>query len=646
MATRTGTVARAGAWTLVGISLVLVGLGIAVVVGDGRAPLATDEATSWAVAVGSGLLGAFVVTRHPGNRVGWLFVAIALLRAVGGLTTSWAVRAYTLGRPVPLAPLAAWTQLWTVPVVVPLAALILLLFPDDRASGPLRGPVRVFAGLGLVLLGIVVPALSWPLRGYDLAPDSPLPDSGLAHAGWVIWTAGLAGGVIALVLALAGLFLAAHRTTGDTRRQILWFGYGAGVAAVVNLVADLAGLLWLRPLGPVALLTGAAIAIFRHRLYDIDRLVNRTLVYGLLTAAALAAYAALAIVAGRIVGGRSTVVAALAAFVVALALRPARDALQNLVDRIFARRTYSAVSVVRALGREVGRENVDPARVVATLRRALRDPALDVQFHVHGALVTGDGIPAEARAPHTEVALRGRPVAVLVHGPVDPGLLAAVTDAAAPVLEHARLQAELRVRLGEVRASRSRLVAAADAERRRIERDLHDGAQQRLIGLAVHIQATRRALPADPPADALLTRSVEELHRAVEDIRGLVHGILPPALASGGLGPALGELATPGEVRVELDLRSTVDPTAESTAWFVAAEGVTNARKHAPGALVTVRACTAGDLLVLTVSDAGPGGADPHGAGLRGLADRVEACGGEFTVDSADGTTLTARLPA
>jgi signal transduction histidine kinase len=674
MTTATGTFARVGAWTVVAGSLAMVGAGIAVVVGDGRAPLDTDEATSWAVSVGSGLLGGFVVTRHPAHRVGWLFLAIALLRAAGGLATSWSTRAYTLGIPTPAADVAAWTQLWTVPIVVPLAAIVLLLFPDGVAVGPFRWPVAGLSVAGVVLLGIAVPVVTWPLRGPVLAPDSPLPDDPLAHAGWAVWLAGTAAGLVAAVLALAALFLDARRGPSPRRQQILWFAYGAAVSLVVDLVADLAGLLWLRAFGPVALLAGAGLAIFRYRLYDIDRLINRTLVYGLLTAAALASYAAVAVMAGLLLGGQSTAVAAVAAFVVALALRPGRDAVQDLVDRVFARRAHSAGSRLRALAREVGRESVDPARVTAALRGALREPGLEVLFHVHDTrgLVTGDGVPAviPAGADHTAVGLRGRPVAVLVHGPVETDLLRAVTDAAAVVLEHARLQAELRVRLGEVRASRSRLVTAADDERRRIERDLHDGAQQRLVGLAVHIQATRRTITTTPPIDELLTRSVTELHHAVADIRALVHNILPPALATGGLAAALAELARPGEVGVDIDLGSSgLEPITESTAWFVAAEGVTNARKHAAGALITVHARVDDGLLVVTVCDAGPGGADPTGAGLRGLTDRVEACGGELTVLSrarttpgtttpgtttprtstpgttTPGTTLTARLP-
>jgi signal transduction histidine kinase len=217
------------------------------------------------------------------------------------------------------------------------------------------------------------------------------------------------------------------------------------------------------------------------------------------------------------------------------------------------------------------------------------------------------------------------------------------------VLEHARLQAELMVHLAEVRASRARLVAAADAERRRIERDLHDGAQQRLVGLAVHIQSARRRLAAPPPVDDLLTFTVTQLNAGVEDIRSLVNGIYPPALATSGLAAALSDLARPGVVDVHAALDGSPDPVIAATAWFVACEGIANAVKHAPGHRVRVSAVSdSAGVLSVSIADDGPGGADPAGAGLRSLRDRVEAHGGALTVVSpaAQGTRLTAVIPA
>jgi hypothetical protein len=203
----------------------------------------------------------------------------------------------------------------------------------------------------------------------------------------------------------------ARGSRGDLRQQLAWFAFGAGLAVVANLTALFTGLHLLRPLGVVTMLLGLGLAIFRYRLYDVDRLINRTLVYGLVTVAAFATYDALAVVLGSVVGGRSAVIATIGAFVVALVLRPLGDLSQRVVERTFDRRNYNAVRMLRALEARVGHENIEPGAVVAALRRALRDPTLDFLCHVRGAdsFVTPAGDPAMVPADTltTEVDLRG-----------------------------------------------------------------------------------------------------------------------------------------------------------------------------------------------------------------------------------------------
>jgi len=644
-------VQRVGAWLVYAVTLAAVAGGVVIAVQDGRATMG-DPQTTWVLAAGAGLLGAFLVTRHPGHRVGWLFLVTALTRGLAGLAELWSIHAYVV-RPgsLPFAAFATWVQAAFPLPAFAFAAATVALTPDDRPAGRRERVVLVLAAISLVVLGVAVPAMMWGFRGHDLRPDIPVPDDPVAHAGVALTGAGIAVAVAGVLLGVFGLVARARRSRGDLRQQILWFAYGASVAVALNLAAFLTGLGWLRLFGVVAVLLGIGLGIFRYRLYDVDRLINRTLVYGLVTLAALAVYGAFAVVGGAVVGGRSTVVAAVAAFVVALVLRPLRDLSQGLIDRTFDRRAHSAVRLLRALGERVGHDTVSPDTVVAALRRALRDPTLTVLFRVRatGRLVTAAGDPAPPLdGPVTEVAPRGEPVAVLRHAPVDPALLTAVTRASAVVLEHARLQAELLVHLAEVRASRARLVEAADAERRRVERDLHDGAQQRLVGLALHVQSTRRRLPAvDGSLDALLSFVVDQLDAGVADLRALVNGLHPPALETAGLGAALADLARPGAVEVDTVLDGRSAPLVEATAWFVACEGVANAVKHAPGHPVRVTARLDG-ALTLSVVDGGPGGADADGPGLRGLRDRVEATGGTLTVASppGGGTRLTAVLPA
>ena len=236
--------------------------------------------------------------------------------------------------------------------------------------------------------------------------------------------------------------------------------------------------------------------------------------------------------------------------------------------------------------------------------------------------------------------------------PYEAGLLDEVLTAAALPLEHAHLQAQLRVQLAAVEASRTRIVEAADAERRRIERNLHDGAQQRLVALAARLRSEQRRLGTalDPGMVPLLDLTVDELRDAVSDLRTLAQGLLPAALASEGLGPALRELVDrqPAAVRLLEVPEHRHRPALEATGWFVAAEGLANAVKHAPGAQITVSAQCLGGGLRIAVADDGPGGVTIEGgSGLRGLADRVDASGGRFTVTSppGGGTSLCAVLP-
>src|SRR6266581_2424690 len=297
----------------------------------------------------------------------------------------------------------------------------------------------------------------------------------------------------------------------------------------------------------------------------------------------------------RVITGRgSTVAAAVSAFVAALLLRPARVWVQDIVDRIYDRRAYNGVRLMRQLGQRVGRDVIDPDRVREALRTALHDRQLDVFYPVRGlavgSLVDGAGGPVDLAAEAAGRAVvpvrrAGHEIAVVVHGPIDETQLAAIMPAAATALEHARLQADLSVQVAALRASRGRIVAAGDAERRRIERDLHDGAQQRLVGLAVHIQSARRGAKHPSDADELLTFTVAQLQAGVAEIRALVHGILPPSLVSGGLPTALAEL---GDVTVICDMTSRPHPDIEAAAWFMACEGVANARKHAPGSPIEI----------------------------------------------------------
>jgi signal transduction histidine kinase len=250
----------------------------------------------------------------------------------------------------------------------------------------------------------------------------------------------------------------------------------------------------------------------------------------------------------------------------------------------------------------------------------------------------------------TEITHRDRRVGALIHGPAlrdEAEVLQAVASAAALALENGRLEAELRARLEALRASRARIVTAGDEERRRLGRDLHDGAQQRLVSILLGLQLAheRPALSAE-----LVARALDDARAAVEELRELAAGIHPAILSQRGLDAGLESLATRASVPVELDtdLEERMPAPVESAAYFMVAEALTNVAKYAQASHARVGAHREDGELVVEVRDDGIGGADAtRGSGLRGLEDRVGALGGSIEVESppGGGTVLRARIP-
>jgi signal transduction histidine kinase len=254
----------------------------------------------------------------------------------------------------------------------------------------------------------------------------------------------------------------------------------------------------------------------------------------------------------------------------------------------------------------------------------------------------------------TPVEHDGRPVAMLVHDPSvaeERERVRAVGGAAALALENERLEAELRAHVQELRASRVRIVESADAARRRIERDLHDGAQQQLVALALTLRTARSRLERDPAAAAeLLDAAAADLDAAMRELRELARGIHPAVLTDRGLGPALDALAQrmPLPVEIAAAPAGRLPDPVEAAAYFVVAEAITNVARYAGATHARVAVTRDGDRVVVEVADDGVGGADPAaGSGLRGLADRVAALDGRLEVESppGGGTTVRAVIP-
>jgi signal transduction histidine kinase len=292
------------------------------------------------------------------------------------------------------------------------------------------------------------------------------------------------------------------------------------------------------------------------------------------------------------------------------------------------------------------------------LSHALGDPSLEIGYWLpdRAEFVDAEGHPLRLPAPGsgrsvTIVEREGQPVAVLVHDPAvleDPGLLEAVTSAAQLAAANARLQAEVRARVEELAASRRRILAARDEERRRLERRLHDGAEARLEEVAATLRRGQRSASGEGTREQI-AHAEDQLTRTLEELRRLGHGLHPRVLAEHGLESALAALAKDLPLPFEINVASTQLPQQVAVAaYFVCAEALANVAKHAAAAHVAV-AVTVGDGRVrVEIADDGVGGADPlRGSGLRGLADRVETLGGTLRVESVPGrgTRLAAEIP-
>jgi signal transduction histidine kinase len=291
------------------------------------------------------------------------------------------------------------------------------------------------------------------------------------------------------------------------------------------------------------------------------------------------------------------------------------------------------------------------------LADALGDPTLRLAFWLpeQERYVDAAGAPMVVGSDQmvTEIERDGRRVAAIVH---DRALaehtetVQAAGAATALLLENQRLDAELRAHIVELRASRTRIVEAADTERRRIERNLHDGAQSRLVALALNMRLGRAAVDDESPAAALIDASIDEVRQSLEELRELARGIHPPVLSQRGLEPALRVLAARAPLPVEFvgGLGDRLPKAVETAAYFVVSEALTNVAKYARAEHATVRIQREDGRLLLEISDDGVGGARPDaGSGLRGLADRVAALDGELDITSpaGEGTRLRVRLP-
>jgi signal transduction histidine kinase len=564
----------------------------------------------------------------------------------------------------------AWLSDWLWVIPVAMLAFVFLLFPDGRLRSPRWRPAAWFTGgaCALAAADLLVDAARFWAHPFSPAESVKTP---VVTAAYVLIAAALAVGVAAVVVRFA-------RSAGEERLQLKWFAAAAVLVAVTliaGLVTNTPAAYVLSNLAFLCLWVAIGIAVLKYRLYDIDLVISKAVVYGSLAVFITAVYAGLVVGVGALVGNtRNPLLAALAAAVVAVAFQPVRQRAGKLANRVVYGRRASPYQVLSQFAQRIGvaysAEEVLPQmaqivaagtgaeRVVVWLRVGgeLRPEAFSGGSADAGPLrVDGQELPplpdADLSVPVMHQGQLLGAIAIRMSKdellrPAGAQLVADVASQAGLVLSNAGL-------IEDLRASRQRLVTAQDEARRRLERNLHDGAQQDLVALGIKLNLAEITVAEDPGrAGQVFGELKADTTGALENLRDLARGIYPPVLADLGLAAALNAQAgkSPLPVTVDADGIGRFPQDAEAAVYFCCLEALQNTAKYAHATQARIVLRTQSGTLCFTVSDDGTGYDARHtsmGSGLRNMADRLAALGGRLEIRSApgQGTTITGHLP-
>ena len=685
------TVRLARAWWLLtmGLLVLTVVLGI---LSSGEEPADWFSTAVLIGMTGFATVGALVASRHPRNPIGWLFSAIAFGVVLVGFRETYVVYAlFTSPGSLPGATVVAWLGGWIPLLAITSIPFVFLLFPDGSPPSRRWRPVGwiALASMSLLVLGnIVVPG---PLGGFNLERihiANPTGIQGLSGVANGMLTAGALGVVVAGVASVIALVLRFRRARGEERQQLRWLAYVAAATAAVPLIGiasvfagvDLGNLVF--PSFFLLILIGipvaSGIAILKYRVLDLDIVIKKTVVFGAVVVLVTAVYLAVVVVVGPSVGGEGSGVASLAAtIIVVLAFQPVSRWARRLADRLVYGERATPYEVLSGLSDRLGAsystEDVLPRlvqilaagtgatqagvwlRVGPDLRRAASWPSGSDGTAINVRL-SGDDLPEFPGMDHAFAVrhqgelLGALTVAVPPSDPLTPSQEKLLRDLAAQaglVLRNVRLVEDLR-------ASRQRIVAAQDERAKALERNIHDGAQQQLVALAVKVRLMESVIRTDPEKALAMAREVgADAGDALENLRDLARGIYPPLLADKGLVAALEgqarKAAIPTEVLVENVGRYPQE--VEAAVYFCSLEALQNVAKYAHASRASIKLTQINGSLTFEVADDGDG-FDPtttgYGTGLQGMADRLDAIGGTLTVRSEPGygTSVTGRAPA
>ena len=642
--------------------LVIILFAMAIVLGvlDHRVPNVLPGLSPVAFAV----VGAVILGQRPDNRIGWLLCAGAVPLAILNTGTEYAYRS------VAIKPLPATTTVEVVINLMPLLGIGILvpllpqLFPTGAPISP-RWRWPVWAAWGFIVTGVVGNAVS-------VEKIQDLPD--VTNPIGVPAAAGIAGGlllfglgclVVSLVAAVASLVVRWRRAVGDQRQQIKWFLAGIVPVFIPIALHDaypiVAGFFIALLLTLIPITIG--IAVLRYHLYDLDIVLNRVLVYTVLSAITAAVYLAVVVTAEVVAGWGRGIGVQIAATVIAAALfQPLRQRVQSGVDRMFFGDRSRPYEALTRLGVQLEHATVpeDMLRgVVATVAEALRVPYAAIEFLIGEDIVVAAEHGRMTSAPtRFAMAYQGETIGYLAvsrrgptedFGVADRRLLADLARQAGVAAHASRVTTALQ-------QARLALITAREEERRRLRRDLHDGLGPTLAGVTLGLHAAQSTVATDPDRTVTLLATLEtQVEDAVGDVRRLVYGLRPPALDEFGLCRALQQHA----VRIERDTQLSVTVEApdsglgdlpaavEVAAYRIATEAITNVSRHAGARTCRVR-LNRDSALLLVVTDDGIGLAagTPAGVGLTAMRERAAELGGLLSISSSGvGTTVSARLP-
>jgi signal transduction histidine kinase len=615
-------------------------------------------------------VGVVLASRRPANPIGWLFLAASTALGLGGFLSAYGQHAL-IAAPgsLPAGRAAMWLSNWVW--VIPFAALsfLFLLFPSGELRSARWRPVAWFVGGSFAFVGIVA------LVSATLGWSHPFSQQGSSLTGpiVIIMLAALLTSVVAVIVRFA-------RSSGEERLQLKWFVASATVVVVgqvgAMLLSGSAVLSVLSNLAFLSLWVSIGIAVLKYRLYEIDIVISRAVLYGSLAVFITAVYVGLVAGVGTLVGNRrSALLSALAAAIVAVAFQPLRHRAGRLANRVVYGRRATPYEVLSDFSRRVGgayaSEDVlsQMARIVAAGTGA---EEVVIWLRVGGELqaaASSSGQNADPAALYVEgdamPAMPGADISVpVVH---QGGLLGAISirmpraEPLRPAGEH--LVTDLASQAGlvlanaglieDLRSSRQRLVTAQDEARRRLERNIHDGAQQDLVALTIKLGLAEVTLDEDTAETRQILQQLRaDAAGALENIRNLARGIYPPLLADMGLVAALSAQAGkfPFPVTVQADGIGRSSQDAEAAVYFCCLEALQNTSKYANATQACVTLQAQNGSLRFISSDDGAGYDSRHtpmGSGLRNMADRLAALGGDLDVRSApgSGTTVTGRLP-